>query len=110
MKDNDFHDLGYSYEEYTEYLSDEERHRLLCKWFSTLIKDPNDWPITNPFSFEINGGTLDDGAHLLLQYNGYHLWKKFITKDNIVIQAFNYEGRKWIEIPKPWGVDEGENN
>jgi hypothetical protein len=103
---------GYTDDEWNETLTDEERRGMMRLTLYDPFNIPEGVPMMNPFTFEVVNGDVEDGDWIMYHPKTGQTWKKLVGKNGVVGQVFNYnlENKEWIEMPKPWGLGEGENN
>jgi len=103
---------GYTINEWNDELTDKERRNLLLPTMVNPFEIPKDFPMMNPFTFEVVNGPLKDGEVIHYHLMTGQTWKKTVALDGEVVRAFNYilEDKAWVEITKPWGTDEGGNS
>jgi len=108
-----YHEIkGYTLKEWNHDLTDEERRDLLLPTMINPFEIPKDYPMMNPFTFKVINGLLEDGEQIYNHLMTGQTWKKVIVEGGEVVRAFNYilDTNEWVEIPKPWGADEGQNS
>jgi hypothetical protein len=103
-------ELGFTAEEWNKLSSEHKKDFMKGEMYDPFNL-PDDVTMLNPFSFDLTGPWVD-GEHILYHLFSLDVWKKIEIKNEEVIKAWNYDHytKGFIEIPKPWGAGEGQNN